>query len=351
MPTIRDVAQHAGVSIATVSHVINNTRPVSAELRERVQAAMQALGYQRNTVARALRSKQSLAIGVIVPDSTNPFFAEVTRGIEDISEKNDYSVILCDSRADLTREAMHTQNLLMKQVDGIIYVASGGGEEHIQRVIDLGVPVVLVERDPRDLAVDAVLISNREGARLAVEHLLGLGHRRIACITGPQRRTPRTDRLQGFRDTLAAAGVSIPPAFIQEGNFSCDEGYQRALALLRQPEPPTAIFAFNDLMAMGVLRAAEELGLRVPADLSVIGFDGVYLMAYSVPPLTTIRLPIHAMGQEAMHMLLNRIDNRDAPLNHKTLPIDLIVRASTAAAPDVQRAAPPSQEVKHPQQS
>ncbi|MBN2472453.1 MAG: LacI family DNA-binding transcriptional regulator [Anaerolineae bacterium] len=333
MATIRDVAQHAGVSIATVSHVINNTRPVSPELRERVQTAMHALGYQRNTVARALRSKQSLAIGVIVPDSTNPFFTEVTRGIEDISEKNEYSVILCDSRGNLAREAMHTQNLLMKQADGIIYVAAGGGESHIQQVIDQGVPVVLVERDPHDLAVDAVLIDNREGARLAVEHLLALGHQRIACITGPQRRTPRSDRLQGFRDYLHAAGFDPPEGFIREGNFSCDSGYEQGLTLLNAPERPTAIFAFNDLTAMGVLRAAAELGLRVPEDLSVVGFDDIYLMAYSVPPLTTIHLPIHEMGQEAMHMLLDRIDNRDAPPSRKTLPIDLITRASTAAAP------------------
>lgn len=334
MPTIRDVARHAGVSIATVSHVINHTRPVSDELKQRVQEAMTTLGYQRNPMARALRSKQSLTIGVIVPDNTNPFFTEITRGIEDISLQNEYSVITCDSRGDLSREAMHTRNLRGKQVDGIIFVAAGGGETHIQQLVDREVPVVMVERDPYDLRVDAVMISNMRGAELATQHLLDLGHRRIACITGPQRVTLRSERLQGFRDRLAAAGIALPDAYVVDGNFASDIGYLVARDLLALPERPTAIFAFNDLMAMGVLLAAQEAGLRVPEDLSVVGFDDIFLAAYTVPPLTTIRLPVHEMGQMAMEMLLNRIENRDAPLARKTLEIDLIVRKSTAAAPD-----------------
>lgn len=333
MPTIRDVAHHAGVSIATVSHVINDTRPVSDELRQRVQEAMIALGYQRNPMARALRSKQSLAIGVIVPDTTNPFFTEVARGIEDISLQNEYSVITCDARGEPDREAMHTRNLQAKQVDGIIYVASGGGETHIQQLVDQEIPVVLVERDPHTLAVDVVQISNRRGAALATQHLIDLSHRRIACITGPQRRTLRSERLQSFRDQLAAVGIDLPDCYVREGNFSSDGGLKVARELLALSERPTAIFAFNDLMAMGVLLAAQEAGLRVPADLSVVGFDDIYLSAYTVPPLTTIRLPVHEMGQLAMEMLLNRIENRHAPIMRETLEIDLIVRQSTAAAP------------------
>lgn len=332
MPTMRDVARHANVSIATVSHVINDSRPVSDELRQRVQQAMAELGYHRNTVARALRSKQSLTIGVIVPDSTNPFFAEVTRGIEDVSLANDYSAIICDSRSELAREIMHTNNLLTKQVDGIIYVAGGAGSDHISTLAERELPVVLIERDPQELAVDAVLISNYEGAQMAVQHLLDLGHQRVACITGPSQLTLRGERLGGFVDTLVQR-YDLPDEYIAEGGFSCESGYVQCQRLLKLPTPPTAIFCFNDLMAIGALRAAHEAGVTVPDELSIVGFDDVFLTAYVVPPLTTIRLPIHEMGSQAMELILDRIAAPTAPPNHRQLPIELVIRASTAPPP------------------
>ena len=333
MTTMRDVAHRANVSIATVSHVINNTRPVSSELRERVYAAMEALGYQRNVVARALRSKQSLTIGVIVPDSTNPFFAEVMRGIEDVCLAREYSVILCDTRGDLATEELHTRNLVAKQVDGIIYIAAGKGYTHIEKLIANALPVVLVERDPLDTAADAVLISNYDGGYTATHHLTELGHRRIACITGPSRITLRADRLEGYRRALEDAGLRVQDSLIHGGDFSCGSGYRAARELLALPQRPTAIFAFNDLMALGVLRAAHELGLRVPDQLSVIGFDDVYLASFAMPALTTIRLPKNEMGRQAAHMLLRRIEDGAHLAERQQLPIELIVRHSTAACP------------------
>jgi LacI family transcriptional regulator len=333
MPTMRDVAHRANVSIATVSHVINKTRPVSSELRERVYAAMEALGYERNVVARALRSKQSLTIGVIVPDSTNPFFAEVMRGIEDVSLAREYSVILCDTRGDLATEELHTRNLVAKQVDGIIYIAAGKGYTHIEKLIARSLPVVLVERDPLEMAADAVLISNFDGGYAATSYLTGLGHRRVACITGPSRLTLRGDRLEGYRRAMEDAGLRVQEQMVQGGDFSCGSGYRAAKTLLALPQRPTAIFAFNDLMALGVLRAAHEAGLQVPDQLSVIGFDDIYLASFAMPALTTIRLPKHEMGRQAADMLLRRIDDGLHPSQRQQLPIELIVRRSTAASP------------------
>ncbi len=333
MPTIRDVAQHAGVSTATVSHVINNTRPVSDELRARVYEAMEVLGYQRNAVARALRSKQSHTVGVIVPDSTNPFFAEVIRGLEDISLAQEYSVILCDSRGDLATEQLHTRNLVAKQVDGIIYIAAGKGYTHIEALIAQRLPVVFVERDPLHLDVDAVMISNLAGGRLATQHLIDLGHRRIACITGPTRLTLRGDRLQGYQEALLQAGLPVDETLIVEGQFSCESGYHAARHLLALPAPPTAIFAFNDLMAMGVLRAAREAALVLPKQLSVVGFDDIYLTAYSVPALTSVRLPKYEMGKAAAELLFQRVGEGERPASRKAFDIDLIVRDSTGPPP------------------
>jgi DNA-binding LacI/PurR family transcriptional regulator len=177
-----------------------------------------------------------------------------------------------------------------------------------------------------------VLISNYQGARLAVGHLLELGHRRIACITGPSRLTLRGERLKGFEDGLAEAGIALPDSYVLEGDFAPESGHMQGLKLLSLDNRPTAIFAFNDLMAFGVLRAARETGVRVPEELSVVGFDDIYLASFSTPPLTTIRLPIHEMGKEAMQMLLERIENGDALPNQQHLEVELIVRESTAAS-------------------
>ena len=313
--------------------MINNTRPVSSELRERVYSAMEVLGYQRNVVARALRSKQSLTIGVIVPDSTNPFFAEVMRGIEDVSLAREYSVILCDTRGDLATEELHTRNLVAKQVDGIIYIAAGKGYTHIEKLVANALPVVLVERDPLEMSADAVLISNFDGGYAATSHLTELGHRRIACITGPSRLTLRGDRLEGYRRAMQDAGLRVQENLIYGGDFSCGSGYRAARDLLALSRRPSAIFAFNDLMALGVLRAAHEIGLVVPDQLSVIGFDDIYLASFAMPALTTIRLPKNEMGRQAAHMLLRRIEDGLHPSERQQLPIELIVRRSTAACP------------------
>ena len=333
MTTMRDVANHVGVSIATVSHVINNTRYVSEELRQRIMEAMDELGYQRNALARALRSKQSHTLGVIVPDITNPFFAELTRDIEDIAFAQGFSVILCNSNSDLGKEILHTKHLNEKQVDGVIFVAAGEHSEHIYTLQKRGIATVLIERGGAE-DLDAVLIDNKQGGYKATQHLLELGHRHIACIAGPSKHTLRAHRVTGYRQALQDAGVSVREELIVNGDFTTGGGYQLATELLTAVSPPpTAIFACNDLMAMGAIRAARENGYIVPDDLSVVGFDNISLASVMHPALTTVALPICDLGQTAVHILFRRLKEKNTPIQRQTLDIHLIIRESTAPIP------------------
>lgn len=330
MPTMRDVAHHAGVSIATISHVINGTRPVSDELRERVLQSMDALRYERNTLARALRSRQSGIIGVIVPDNSNPFFAEVAQGIEDVCLEREYSLIVCSSGNDLGRLLVHTRNLSARQADGIIFATSGDDFMVVREALRDDVPIVVVDLTTLDIPTDAVLFDNFKGGWLATRYLLDLGHRRIACITGPSRQSVRRDRELGYKQALTEASVPFDHALVREGDFKPGSAYQHALDLLRLPDPPTAIFASNDLMAMGVLRAARELSLSVPDKLSVIGFDDIELAAFTTPAMTTIHIPKGEIGQASARLLLDRIDDPARPIEKHVVEIELVVRESTA---------------------
>lgn len=327
---MRDVAERANVSVTTVSHVINETRPVSDELRGRVLSAMVELGYQPNALARSLRRKETHTIGMIVPDSVNPFFAEVARGIEDASFERDYSVILCNSDGDLSKELLYINVLAEKQVDGILLVAvSGVTTKHFHTLQARGLPVVVVDRDIPGPAVDSVLVDNAQGGRLATRHLIDLGHRRIGCITGPSDLTPSADRVTGYRQALQEAGISPDPSLIVKGDFQYRSGYQAAYRLLSLADPPTAIFACNDLMAVGAISAGEQAGYRVPADLSIVGFDDVRLASFTNPPLTTVVQPKHEMGVLAATMLLERLQNRNLPPRRRLLKTELLVRQST----------------------
>jgi len=327
---MRDVAEHARVSVTTVSHVVNETRPVSDGLRERVLAAIEELDYQPNVLARSLRRGKTHTIGMIVPDSANPFFAAVARGIEDTSFENSHSLILCNSDGDLEKELLYTDVLVEKQVDGILFVAAGVSTEHINALQARRIPVVLVDRDIPDVAVDSVLTDNARGGWLATHHLIELGHRRIGCIAGPSDLTPSADRVTGYSQALAERDMSVDQALVAKGDFQYESGYQAARQLLAMDDPPTAVFACNDLMAVGVIAAAVEMGFQVPADLSVVGFDDVRLASFANPPLTTIVQPKHDMGVIAAKMLLERMRDLDMPPRRKTFDTRLLVRRSTA---------------------
>jgi len=327
---MRDVAERAGVSVTTVSHVINDTRPVSDALRERVFAAVDELGYQPNVLARSLRRGETHTIGMIVPDSANPFFAEVARGVEDTSFEQGYSVILCNSDGNLEKELLYTNVLAEKQVDGILFMAAGVSTEHIRALQERRMPLVVVDRDIPGVTVDSVLTDNARGGWMATCHLLDLGHRCIGCIAGPSDVTPSAERVTGYQQALDEGGISLDEALIVKGDFQYESGYQAMRQFLAMDDPPTAIFACNDLMAIGAIRAALELGRQVPAGLSVVGFDDVRLASFANPPLTTVVQPKYEMGVVATAMLLERMRDQDIPPRRRMLDISLLIRQSTS---------------------
>ena len=326
---MRDVARQAGVSISTVSHVVNNSRAVSSEARSRVLAAMKELGYKPNALAQNLRRQQTFSIGMIVPDSANPFFAEVARGIEDTSFEQNHSVILCNTDGDVHKQTTHTDLLIKNQVAGILFVAAGISTELVDDLQARQVPLVVVDREVPNVAVDTVLTNHRQGGRQATRHLIELGHRRIACVSGGSDLSPSAERLTGYQMELQDNGIPFDDTLVFKGDFQYASGYRAARELLSLPEPPTAVFACNDLMAVGVISAATEMGLQVPEDFSVVGFDDVHLASFTNPPLTTIAQPKYEIGVIATEMLLARARDLDAPPRVERLETKLIVRGST----------------------
>jgi len=329
MTTIREVAQRAGVSYATVSHVINKTRFVSDETRTRVLSAMSELNYRPNALARSLRIGETHTIGLILPDSANPFFAEIARSIEDRAFKLGYSVILCNTERDTHREQLYVDVLSKRQVDGIIFVATGDQADSLNFLIDQDMPVVLIDRDLPNIEVDAVLTDNQQGGYLATRHLIQRGHRRIACIAGPSHITPSAERVTGYLQALAEAGIPYDESLILGGDYHPASGQQVAATLLAHDFPPTAIFALNDLMAMGALRAAAEAGLRVPQDLGIIGYDDIEFASFTNPPLSTIAQPKDEVGSQATEILVKRITEKTNAKRRLVLPPTLIIRGST----------------------
>lgn len=327
--TMRDVAERAGVSVSTVSHVINNTRAVSDDTRRSVLESMRALGYKPNALARSLRRQQTHSIGMIVPDSANPFFAEVARAIEDASFAANYSVILCNSDGDLEKQEAYTNLLIERQVAGIVFVAAGLSTELVNDLRQRAVPLVVVDREISGVEVDTVETNHYQGGQLATQHLIELGHRRIACIAAGSELSPSAERLTGYRDTLAACGLPQDRALVVRGDFQFASGYRAAQQLLDLADPPTAVFACNDLMAVGCISAATQRGLHVPTDLSVVGFDDVKLASFTNPPLTTVVQPKREIGQRAMEILYARMRDLGAPARFERLNTRLVVRQST----------------------
>jgi LacI family transcriptional regulator len=331
MPTIKQVARHAKVSSATVSHVINGTRFVSEPVRAQVQQAMEELGYRPNTLARSLRSGQTHTIGLILPDSANPFFAEIGHAIESAAFERGYNVILCNTENDPQKERLYTEVLGNKQVDGLIFVASGEDRQVLSQSLDDGLPLVVVDRDLGNLELDTVITDNLSGGLLATRHLISLGHRRVACITGPSNLTPSADRVAGYREALEQAGIPVDESLILRGDFRARSGYEDAKLLLGRTPGPSAIFVCNDMMAIGAIRAASQLGLRVPEDLSIVGFDNIELAAYTTPPLTSVAQPKQEIGQMAVALLIERAKEPTLPPRRNMLPSRLVIRESTGA--------------------
>jgi LacI family transcriptional regulator len=332
MITIKDVARQAEVSITTVSHVINDTRYVSDELRTKVLQAMEDLHYRPNVLARSLRRGETKTIGLIVPDNSNPFFAEVARIIEDVGFQNGYSVILCNSDGNLEKEKAYISVLIAKQVDGVIFIAAGDQREHLHLLGQQAMPVVVADRDVRSPLADVVLVDNEKGGYDAARYLFGQGHRSIACITGPSGLTPSAERVDGYRQALLEADLAVRQELVVAGDFRSESGEHATEKLLHLQPPPTAIFACNDLMAIGALHTLRRAGRQVPGDVSVIGFDDIPLSSVVSPALTTVAQPVSELATLSAQLLISRIQNGggDNPAKRIVLGARLVIRDSCA---------------------
>jgi len=332
MATIRDVAERAGVSVATVSHVINETHYVSSELRQRVVDAIEALDYRPNRLAQALSRQTIPLLALIVPDISNPYWSHVARAVQDLAEQHDHSVIVCSTDGLLKRE-MRFLRTLSGWISGLILHPYHVTHEHVNRYIGGDIPVVIagdfltVQEQPPNW--DWVGGDNQGGAQAAVEYLIGLGHRRIAFIQGPSGTPTGARRLDGFRRAFESAGLSVDEGLLIPGDYTRDAGRAGMAALLGLEAPPTAVFCANDLIALGALQAAQLRGCRVPRDLSVVGFDDIDEAERALPPLTTVRQPPRRLGMVAAETLIERLEGRAEP-RRIVLEFSLVVRESTA---------------------
>ena len=339
MPTMKEVAAAAGVSVATVSHVINGTRFVRPALADRVREAMTTLGYTPDGRARSLRVRRTHTLGLVVPDNSNPFFAELARLVEEEGFDAGYTTILGNSTEQPERERRYVETLAARRVDGLIVAPSRHDDGTFAALLRAsGIPVVVIDRDLALLGADLVVYDNVGGSRAAVAHLLELGHERIAYVAGPLDVATSRERLRGFRDAVADAAVELRDEWVVEGDFQYASGRAAAARLLDARAPVTAIFAANDLMAAGVASELGARGLRVPEDVSVVGYDDAPLAVMVAPTLTTVRQPLAEMAETAVSFLLDRIRGAEPDQPRRVvLPTELVVRESTDKAPTRRR--------------
>ena len=310
-PTIIDIAREAGVSKSTVSRVLNGQNGVSEQARYQVLQAARRLGYTPNGLARGLSGRHTAMVGFVLSDISNPFFPELARGIEDVAREMGYTVLFAntDGRPDREHEAVRL--LVERRVDGIVFASVTRETDCLRWLREVGIPFALAGRSTDDPDVDSVVVDNVAGGRMATEHLLGLGHSRVAFIGGPRNVSASVERFEGYRQAFRARNLEVDPRLVRWADFRQSGGYVAALELLQGTgEPPTALFAANDQMAIGALDAALELGLEVPDQLALVGFDDIPVAGLRALQLTTVAQPKYEIGSLAMRMVAGRIEER-----------------------------------------
>lgn len=338
MATIRDVAERARVSVATVSAVLNRNKYVSPELAARVRTSVADLHYRPNGLARSLKQQKAHILGLVLSDITNPFFTTLVRAVEDTARGAGYTLLLGNTDEDVAKEETYVELLRSRQVDGLILVASAGEHAYLPELLNAGLPVVCVDRSLVALGADSVLTDNIAGAYQAVSHLIALGHRRIGIVTGLAGVTSTYQRLEGYRQAMTEHGYPLDPALVREGNSRLDGGAACAADLLRMPNRPTALFVTNNLMTIGAMRAIEDAGLHCPDDVALVGFDDFEWASVFRPRLTTVRQPVYEIGKAAARFLIQRIEGkRKGDPIELLLPPTLIVRESCGDARNLHR--------------
>jgi LacI family transcriptional regulator len=290
---------------------------------------MRELNYRPNAIAQSLRRKKTHNIAVVVPDVAYPFLAEIARGVEDEGFRLGYNAILCASHGEERKERACLDLVRTKQVDGLVLIGAGGGDRCLQPLVDEGTPVVLCNMESQEIEVDTVVADNSGAGYQATKHLLALGHRRIACIAGPQELWTSSERVAGCRRALDEDGVALHEGLVVRGDFRSRGGFYATNRLLDLDEPPTAVFACNDLMAMGAICAASKRRLRIPEDIAIIGCDDIAMAAFTNPSLTTMAVPKREMGSATVQMLVARIENEDKSVQECILPVELVIRDSS----------------------
>lgn len=338
MVTIRDVARKAQVSPVTVSRVLNQSGPVSDETERRVLAAIEALHYVPNVLARGLRSRRTHTIALVITDVTNPFWTTVARGVEDKAVENGFSVILCNTDEDPEKERDYIEVLLQKRVDGIIIAPTGREASSHTALLDGMIPYVLIDRCVLGSGADVVYGDSVGGAYELIKHLVQVGHRCIGLITGPAHVSTADDRLAGYRRALDDFGIPFDPELVLRGDYDEESGYELTKRLLSLPRRPTAIFAGNNFIAVGAIRALRDAGLQVPQDMAVVTFDEIPQLSVVYPFLTVAAQPAYEMGTIAAQMLLERLAGMAGERREVVLKTQLVIRASSGGPMQVSSA-------------
>jgi LacI family transcriptional regulator len=329
--TIREIAELAGVSVATVSRVMNGRGDVAPETRELVQKVVREHGYTTNRTARGLSAGRTGLVGATVPHVHPAYFSFILSGASEAAYERDMRLVLCPTAHEHDREVSLLERMMQGTTDGGLLILPQESAEELEQLLEHGYHFVVVDPlQPLTDRIPAVSSAHSAGADLAVKHLLSLGHRRIAAITGERGWVATEDRLRGYYAALGAAGILPSPELVVEAEFQIEPGHRATRRLLDLHEPPTAIFAFNDNLAMGALQAARELGVRVPEDLSIVGFDDLEAAELVSPALTTVRQPLAEMGRMAVSLLERLIEGQRIEALHVELRTQLVVRASTA---------------------
>ena len=326
---MKDVARMAGVSTSTVSHVINNDRFVSDAIREKVEAAVKDLNYAPSALARSLKLNQTHTIGMLITASTNPFYSELVRGVERSCFERGYSLVLCNTEGDEQRMNRNLETLMQKRVDGLLLLGTEThqpSKEIMQRYPS--VPTVMMDWAPFDGTSDLIQDNSLLGGEMATDHLIARGYRKIACIAGPQDKTTARHRLEGYRRAMQRAGLTILPGYEVHCDFEFEGGVDAMKQLLALAEPPHAVFAGNDAVAVGAYQALYQAGLSVPQDMAVMGYDDIELAKYLAPPLSTIHQPKDSLGELAIDTLIHRLQNPEREAQILVLTPELVERAS-----------------------
>lgn len=329
--TLREVADHAGVSVTTVSNVIREWPHISQETRQKVEVSIEALGYVPHPIAQGLRTGQTYVIGFIVPDIANPHFAAMVGTIEDVARTNGYNILIFNTNDDEAIESECIQQAVKRWVDGLLIVQASQATKTTETLKSINVPVVAIDRIPPDFEGVYARSDNHQAAHLVMEHLFNQGHTRIAHLAGPQGAIPARDRLHSYQEFIATHQLAYERITYTENTWGTDDGYRMMFDIFEDDIQPTAIFASNDTMAIGALHAMYERGLRVPDDMSLVGIDDIAICQHLTPPLTSVRQPLMRMAHASINKLLQLMDNNnDVIPESEIFAAEFIVRESTA---------------------